>query len=398
MEVHFERLALYEEVWSTPLTKLGEKYGLSDNGVRKVCKAMNIPLPKAGHWARIEAGQEVERSALPDEAERTTFTSRLPPVQPDYRTPEDDVWLKAQVALEDEPGRRIVYEAAPTHWHRALVPLRMQLLAGVKLHAAQVIERDQYLAARAKLKSPGPDWASLKFGHLAGGMLVDPRTSNCLRVSLQTYERALAVTNALLHASEPRGASVSVDIEGGRIYFRWESASIGFSIRERHERYGPGVRLVLAVDRGANFEIEDKGISKLEDRLDEFFPRLYPAVVRGWVAAREWQEKERTRKIQWAAYEELTRKHEVEAKLRAEESKRREALQAEAIIWQQAQQIRAYVAGVMSRADSQLVPELKAWESWALQVAEEKDPAPIRLAALRSSSANNGSGHGQEEN
>jgi hypothetical protein len=73
MEIEFERLALYEEVWSTPLTKLGEKYGMSDNGIRKVCKAMNIPLPKVGHWARVEAGQDVARTELPTEADLTTF-------------------------------------------------------------------------------------------------------------------------------------------------------------------------------------------------------------------------------------------------------------------------------------------------------------------------------------
>lgn len=49
----FERISLYEEVWTTPLTKLGKKYGLSDNGLRKVCKALSIPLPKAGHWAKV---------------------------------------------------------------------------------------------------------------------------------------------------------------------------------------------------------------------------------------------------------------------------------------------------------------------------------------------------------
>jgi hypothetical protein len=51
-EITFERARLYEEVWTTPLTRLGEKYGLSDNGIRKVCKALNIPLPSHGHWAR----------------------------------------------------------------------------------------------------------------------------------------------------------------------------------------------------------------------------------------------------------------------------------------------------------------------------------------------------------
>ena len=65
MPIQFERQSLYEEVWSTPLTRLGKKYGLSDNGVRKACIAMNIPLPKAGHWAKIAAGHQIPRTPLP---------------------------------------------------------------------------------------------------------------------------------------------------------------------------------------------------------------------------------------------------------------------------------------------------------------------------------------------
>ena len=43
--IRFERTALYEEVWAAPLTRLGKNYGLSDNGLRKICKAINIQLP-----------------------------------------------------------------------------------------------------------------------------------------------------------------------------------------------------------------------------------------------------------------------------------------------------------------------------------------------------------------
>lgn len=74
----FERKALYEEVWSTPLSTLGPRYGLSDNGMRKICQAMNIPLPPAGHWAKVAAGKPVRKIALPARAERTTFFSDPP--------------------------------------------------------------------------------------------------------------------------------------------------------------------------------------------------------------------------------------------------------------------------------------------------------------------------------
>jgi len=39
------RKELYQEVWSTPMTKLAKKYGISDVGLAKVCNRNNIPRP-----------------------------------------------------------------------------------------------------------------------------------------------------------------------------------------------------------------------------------------------------------------------------------------------------------------------------------------------------------------
>ena len=60
-----EREALYNEVWSEPMTTVSKRYGMSDNGLRKHCKTFGIPLPPLGYWARIKAGQKVPRTDLP---------------------------------------------------------------------------------------------------------------------------------------------------------------------------------------------------------------------------------------------------------------------------------------------------------------------------------------------
>src|ERR1700733_15288479 len=49
----FTREELYERVWSHPLRYLSGKYAISDNGLRKICKRMQIPVPNGGHWARL---------------------------------------------------------------------------------------------------------------------------------------------------------------------------------------------------------------------------------------------------------------------------------------------------------------------------------------------------------
>jgi hypothetical protein len=50
------REEFYEKVWQTPMTKLAAHYGLSDNGLRKICRNLQIPTPYTGYWAKKNEG------------------------------------------------------------------------------------------------------------------------------------------------------------------------------------------------------------------------------------------------------------------------------------------------------------------------------------------------------
>jgi len=60
------RSALYELVWSSPLSVLCSRFGISDVALRKACKKAAIPTPERGYWARKEAGKVTSIKALPD--------------------------------------------------------------------------------------------------------------------------------------------------------------------------------------------------------------------------------------------------------------------------------------------------------------------------------------------
>lgn len=60
-----DREKLFEEVWTDPVILVAERYGLSDNGLRRNCKKLGIPLPPAGYWAKIKAGQKIKKPDLP---------------------------------------------------------------------------------------------------------------------------------------------------------------------------------------------------------------------------------------------------------------------------------------------------------------------------------------------
>jgi hypothetical protein len=65
-ETKFTRKELYDLVWAKPLSVLAKEYQISDNGLRKICKKMQIPLPPMGHWQKVRSGINPKRIALPD--------------------------------------------------------------------------------------------------------------------------------------------------------------------------------------------------------------------------------------------------------------------------------------------------------------------------------------------
>lgn len=71
----FEREKLYEEIWVDPVVAVAKRYGISDVGLRKICKRLGVPLPPAGHWAKVYAGQKVTRPKLPSHKGETTYSS-----------------------------------------------------------------------------------------------------------------------------------------------------------------------------------------------------------------------------------------------------------------------------------------------------------------------------------
>jgi hypothetical protein len=68
-QVTLTRKELYDLVWAQPLSRLAKKYKISDNGLRKICKRMNIPIPAMGHWQKIQYGKQVIVSKLPTKYE-----------------------------------------------------------------------------------------------------------------------------------------------------------------------------------------------------------------------------------------------------------------------------------------------------------------------------------------
>ena len=59
------RQALYDLVWSRPLSVVAGELALSSNGLSKICDRLLIPYPGRGYWSKAGAGRAPERPPLP---------------------------------------------------------------------------------------------------------------------------------------------------------------------------------------------------------------------------------------------------------------------------------------------------------------------------------------------
>lgn len=69
------REALYDEVWTTPLSSLATRWGMSRNGLAKICDRLMIPYPGRGYWNARKA----ERPPLPPAPQGVEDAVRLTP-------------------------------------------------------------------------------------------------------------------------------------------------------------------------------------------------------------------------------------------------------------------------------------------------------------------------------
>jgi len=62
----YDRDKIYQEIWAEPIQHVAKRYKLSDVGLAKVCRKLNIPRPGRGYSAIKAAGKALpKRPSLP---------------------------------------------------------------------------------------------------------------------------------------------------------------------------------------------------------------------------------------------------------------------------------------------------------------------------------------------
>lgn len=402
MSQKFERVPLYEEVWKEPITRLAKKYNLSDNGLRKICDTLNIPLPERGHWARIAAGHQIPIPPLPKGATQSAYFSVRAPYTSPEKSDEDDLWLRERTAFETSSANRIAVSLDPSHWHPLVRELRTRVEAEVKKlersqRADEASERRIKKGWSPTINMDSYDWRS--FVH-SGQLLLNSHRACAFRASIPNRQRALAIANTFFFESEARGYSVTFSAKDGRYKIEGHGGSVDLRISEKlltktrkvrrydgkleDEKYREpseclGLYLEIGYFSGAQFS--DAPGAVLQDQLNRVFIALSKLVVRCRVRTR----KEDLDKMERQRLEEVAaarRKLAEEERQRiAAERERCRALYRETARWSKASEIRRYVDHISSVSPGSPKPrDFDQWKSWAIAQADRLDPSHGRLS------------------
>ena len=76
------REELYNLVWQTPMQHVAAQYGITGNGVAKICDRLNVPYPYRGYWAKKAAKKPVKQLPLPATKFSTPTDVTIAPTPP----------------------------------------------------------------------------------------------------------------------------------------------------------------------------------------------------------------------------------------------------------------------------------------------------------------------------
>ncbi len=253
--IELTRKELYDLVWENPLSKLAKKYSLSDNGLRKVCRKLDIPLPKNGYWQKIQYNKKVNQEKLPVN-----------------NTVENSITLKFRDNSET------IINGVENELNQLTKEIKNELKETIIF--PEKLTRPLQLISDAKndLKTKEPE----HYHNMKGLLNTSPDILN-IAVAPQNVKRALLFMDIFIKAIQKRGHNV-ITKEGTKVVI--DSVQLSIGLRERLKRtivkgthwdsteLNPSNILSLRLDAYPASEWTDTNTSKLEDKIPNIIAKL----------------------------------------------------------------------------------------------------------------------------
>ena len=395
------REALYDAVWSVPMTQLSRQYGITGHALRKICIQQQIPSPNAGYWTKVAVGKTVDRPPLNPFAEATKKRPVVAARQEKSPANVAQVTVGWPLQIHAESEARI-------KWHPVLASLRSEI-AEAAINAKRLKRICEWEERNPRLEHPDRKRLSL-YGLWSqfcaeGQILLNSHRKSVFRVSFGHYERGLRILNSVTASAVARGYQVSIQNDFERLVLTQGESSVTLRMTEKLEimeqkvfrsynkswesvrTYAPTGRLTVFMKASDGRE---KAVGDQPDRgLEQSIENILKVLDARHVASIKRDEENRLWKVRLEEGRrqraEQHRREEEARKLAAEEKARRDALIAEVSSWREAEAIRDYLAELDRRFDARGLPMVgyDEWRAWAAAAARALDQSDARVKRAR---------------
>ncbi len=351
--VKISRQELYNLVWSKPMTTLAKEYNISDNGLRKICKKINIPLPELGHWQKMQYGKKVKTLPLPKDfkgEETIILNDRKEETGNDYNAFSEYDKLLKKVTAD----------------------------TSLSFNVPDRLSNPDKLIIEAK-----NNFDSIKHEKHAIIRGVMSTSSGIVSVSVapKNINRALRIMDKIIKLLKARGHRVIVNgdttyavVKGEEIKIRFREKLKKVIIKEAKyywnsvEYIASGI-LSFKIDEYPEKEFNDSDNQMLEEQLPKILTKLELVSEKLKKDREERENWEREYKKRKEAEEEIKRKRTTEIenfKKLLDNSER----------WKKAVDMRNYIKQIEINAikENKLTVELSNWIKWASNKADWYDP------------------------
>ena len=342
--IELTRKELYDIVWSTTLTKLTQQYAYTNDGIKKLCKQFEIPMPDASYWSKLKFNKKPKKEKLNPVfggVDKIILTIRKEgnPINVD-QTP---LTVRTK-EIENDPNAPLI------------VPDK------IRKPDILTIQTKQYWQGKISFTS----------------YREDNRITYPIRVEKNNRERALRFMDTLTKLIRYRGHTLSkqygydcvlIDNIYIEIDLREASKRIPPTTKYGSSEYIPTGEFIFKVGKYSGEREWRDGKVKLEGMLARIVAKLEI------IAQREKEWKERSRIANLKREEEEKRKAEIK-KRRDEEVQKFNRLVKLSEQYDKTLIIRQYIEAVKQKAinTNNLTPEKLEWINWATNKADWVDP------------------------
>ncbi|CAH0195358.1 hypothetical protein [Chryseobacterium sp. Bi04] len=343
--IKLTRTELYDKVWATPLTKLSKEFNLSDNGLRKICKKFDIPLPPMGYWQKLQFGKKVVKTLLPQQ--------------------ENEKEIKIHVdRTKNDPN--------PINSLKQIVTEKIKSNSALILKVSERLSRPDEIVSNAQAnldkKKVHDSYEKIK-----GTISTDRGLPNIV-VSPKNVSRSLRILDNLIKNFKTLGYKVSVDSEGLKfaayedkiaLYIK-EKSNIKDTTNERGWKSRDLIangKLAVKIVQYGTIEFADTDKLLVEDQIEKILIKVETEFQRMAENRRVW-------KIESEKREELRKIEEAKQKLKDEELTKFIYFYNDAHRWKKFMILKEYFEHLKSTNTTD-----KEWLDWAEKKLDWYNPA-----------------------